>query len=505
MFNGEALQATLPVNIALRYKNKELHNGIVIPSAEDIKIAPELSSVNGKKDIIEKMKKDWLAEFAAADKKATVNESKRNHRALKLFEKLKDTIDFRNKIKMSEVNTDQLAFHLSNKMVNPMSPTLMIWGAPGIGKTEIAHATLTEFEGAKMIYVDTVHMSPEEWFMPYLKHTEQQKKEGADPTFVDIPKGQLPLYKKTGDPEKDAEANAKVNGDGGGILFFDELSRASGPVLNSCLQLMSKDRRLGNFVLGSEWAVVAAGNRAQDTDLGIEFDPALANRFNNVNFTPSYEKWAEWAKNKGLNSAILDFLEFNHEDYWYTKTTSNENLVYASPRTWEAASNNYANFIKTRDVLFPNKKGSNLGYNYIKDAIESAVGPEVCDQFMAFLTITDKYPMEQIKKMWSNGDGPVPAKKGSSYDISEMNAIGVAGVRLVDGKTLSGQEFSNFCKWLVKLNHESTAAHLLRWLIDRHPYLEQDMGDNPDPNAKHLYAEGMKIHERQYGALQREK
>ena len=68
----------------------------------------------------------------------------------------------------------------------------------------------------------------------------------------------MPVYKPTGDAVKDNELDAAC---GKGLLFIDELSRASAQVLNVVLPLVN-ERRFNGYKLGSGWVIICASNRA---------------------------------------------------------------------------------------------------------------------------------------------------------------------------------------------------------------------------------------------------
>jgi MoxR-like ATPase len=79
----------------------------------------------------------------------------------------------------------------------PLKPNpLLIWGAPGIGKTSIVSKVLdARKQEGRLIYLDIQYTTPESWFMPYLQKDE---KEEGGVKYVDKPRGILPLYHPSG-------------------------------------------------------------------------------------------------------------------------------------------------------------------------------------------------------------------------------------------------------------------------------------------------------------------
>ena len=104
----------------------------------------------------------------------------------------------------------------------------------------------------------------------------------------------------------------------GCILFLDELNRGLVGVLNGMFQVVL-DRELGNgpdgkpMRLHPDTQVVAAVNWGSDYTVN-EMDPALLSRFWLADFKPSVQDWLAWAKTKGINEVIVDFIQ-NHPEH----------------------------------------------------------------------------------------------------------------------------------------------------------------------------------------------
>lgn len=500
LFNGEKLTVGLPINLAVSFKNKELEKSVyVIPDQTDVKKEPSLSKftseryIERKKELERRMhdmrnkKFTDVEEYANALRRGVVNESysiKEGIEAFKHFDK-----------NVMNVNSARLQREIYKKMSDPSSTPLMIWGAPGIGKTEIVNQVLSSKKRkGRLILFDAQFMTPEAWFMPYIS------REGDEPKYVDLPKGALPLYKVTDDPEKNKVADDAANDGEGGIIFFDELSRASIEVQGSCLTLMAQ-RQLGEFRLGSKWVIIAASNRKTDeADPGaIKFSSTLGNRFLQVNYIPEFKEWRTWAKDHNVNSAILHFLDFNYEKYWYTKSDDDDQSIFASPRSWKHASDSLALEEKTCD---------DLGVECTKidkfGAMAGAVGVDVAEAIISFMYITDKYPMSQIQNIWSKpAAGPKFERKGKSgtgIDMTEAIAVCVVAVDLKKNvKSLPTEDFNNFARWLVSIDHPSAAVYAFKMLLDQHPYMHEDLGDFREDKVK--YKEGTDMLLAHYGKM----
>lgn len=496
----------VPINIALMFKNKQLDKSVyIVPSSADIKMEPSLAKFTVN-TLVDEMKNRAIQEkkmfnrrfptvesYVAAMKSGVANESKKSRKNKALNEGVEVFKHFDKNV--PNVNTARLQREIFKRMIDPSSTPLMIWGAPGIGKTAIVNEVLkSRGKKGRLIVFDAQFMTPEAWFMPYIKHDED------GPRYTDLPKGALPLYEISDDPEINAKRDEIVNQGNGGIIFFDELSRAAKDVQGSCLKLMG-ERKLENFALGSKWTIIAASNRKTDeAESGvISFSTTLGNRFVQVNFVPEYKEWRRWATDNRVNDAIIHFLDFNSDNYWYTKSgEDDEQTIFASPRSWVSASKSLAlEEMACKELGVPCTKVDKMA------AISSAVGVDVAQQIISFMYITDKYPIETILNIWTNpSNGPAFEKKGKSgISINVPEAIAVCVVAIDQKskiKEINPKEFTNFAKWLTYIDNASVAAYGFKLLLEQHPYMHKDLGDYKEDHVK--YKEGTDILVAKYGS-----
>ena len=145
------------------------------------------------------------------------------------------------------VNKDELYMEIERALDNPLGKPLMIWGAPGIGKAQIVQAVLRANSKGRLIDVKASEVTPYD------------------------------LKMVVGDAANEGE---------GGVIFLDELSRASASVQNICLKL-ADERIIGDAKIGSEWVIISAGD---DPDSVQNFSTALGNRFEQVNYVPDFNE-----------------------------------------------------------------------------------------------------------------------------------------------------------------------------------------------------------------------
>lgn len=275
-----------------------------------------------------------------------------------------------------------------NKLNSPKSShPLLIWGAPGIGKTQITQQCIGLFNheygiDCMMCDVPLQSMNKDSFLLPGFKYDPVT---GQKIAATALPFDTLPLYRnsyQTKDKERNELANtaanahmtveeyseldaeAKKNLKDGGILFFDELLSASKEVLDIVMKLLD-ERRLGSqFILGSHWIMSGASNRAYDMNAGdvTAWDLRYGRRFQQVTFVPTLPDWLLWAKGYDVNlktgefdtqhqhsprieQTIIDFLSSVGEDSWYEVIKDAQNIddakaakMTATPASWKFAS-----------------------------------------------------------------------------------------------------------------------------------------------------------------------
>lgn len=238
-------------------------------------------------------------------------------------------------------------------------PPVMMFGAPGIGKTAII-AKVRDKISAKhpgnpkiTVYsIDAASISFDTFTMPAVtgagptivpddieqdyfddprnindkkvvkKPTNMLGTVYVDPTIKDLPKTWLPVYDMTGKSEEELYyANIVANGgkvdeivkeDGtkefkvvregyGGIFFIDEFSRIT---FEGQRVLMGAplDRKIAaNLVFGDKWVFVCAANRKSDMSIDkgqiayMDIEPAIRTRWSLVNYVPEPDDWFKWA------------------------------------------------------------------------------------------------------------------------------------------------------------------------------------------------------------------
>ena len=271
------------------------------------------------------------------------NPNVRNVNVEELKERIKLVYDM-NALRATRHKKDK--YSDDSEYIRKKNHALFIWGAPGIGKTEILHQL-----------AKTLNLAVLEWHLATIEPTD----------FRGIPKVEN-IIKGSTDP-KDERSVTKLpaifptsdgENENGGIMFFDELNRADNMVLSASLALALSGKH-GEYSLPPKWIVIAAGNRPDDIQGKLTDDAILWNRFGHVNYVPTVENWISYAKNlKDINPDLIEFFkDAEGKDYYHQLSPEKGRPNWPSPRTWEMASQeeyferaeNWKNRISTQEIF----------------------------------------------------------------------------------------------------------------------------------------------------------
>ena len=224
-------------------------------------------------------------------------------------------------------------------------PPIMIWGAPGIGKSTIIK-NIAKDRGIGFIDVRLAQREP------------------IDIRGLPVPEGDGVKWLVSSEWPRDP--NSK------GIILFDEITAADRSLQVAAYEFIL-DRRLGDlYSVPDGWYIIAAGNRVEDRAVSTTMSSALANRFLHVELMEDAEEWTKWASASGVHPNVVGFIRYKPN---YLFSTENENLErgWPSPRSWERVST----MLKLADAAGTPKE-------MVKAMICGLVGIAAGSEFMAF-------------------------------------------------------------------------------------------------------------------------
>lgn len=202
-------------------------------------------------------------------------------------------------------------------MTMPINKSIMLSAKHGVGKSSIvrlARDEMSKRDGVKYGYWDV-----------RLSQCEVGDIKGMP--IADIQTGRTRFLKPEWWP---TDADSK------GVLFFDELNRASKDVMQAVFEICL-DRRLDGMELPEGWRVVAAINASDDYDVA-DMDPALHDRWFHISFDPSQEDWLDWARSAKIHPAVIGFIARNKDKLDPPSGSMEAGEVYPSRRSWQSVS-----------------------------------------------------------------------------------------------------------------------------------------------------------------------
>ena len=213
-------------------------------------------------------------------------------------------------------------------------PSAMLWGPPGIGKSQAVRQLAAEIseQTGKATHITDVRLL---LFNPI--DLRGIPTANADKTLAVWLRPQIFQMDDSDDT---------VN-----ILFLDEISAAPQSVQAAAYQI-TLDRTVGEHRLPENCIVIAAGNRVTDKSVAYKMPKALANRLLHIAIEDSFVSWKKWAVANGINSKVTGFLTFRQNELMCFDASADD-LAFATPRSWEMVSNILNHVSDDVDEVFP--------------------------------------------------------------------------------------------------------------------------------------------------------
>ncbi len=164
-----------------------------------------------------------------------------------------------------------------------------------------------------------------------------------------------------------------------GLIFLDEIGDSMMSI-QSVLQRLFLDRKLGSLTLADGWQCVAATNRAKDKAAAGRLSTALINRCIVATVTPDPDVFYNWGIDNGIDYRILSFVRFRPECVNdFDPGRRSENMAFCSPRSLEIASDTIKGFEDFSEALKI-------------ETISGILGDGVGSEFSGFLRVMDDLP-----------------------------------------------------------------------------------------------------------------
>lgn len=266
----------------------------------------------------------------------------------------------------------------------------MLWGSPGIGKTETIKALQPDY-GDMIIVHGLTHDAVDVHGFPKVIEIES----GDFITKFSRP-GFWPMKER-------------------GILFLDEFCSAPGLVMSAFSQLLL-NKRIGEHILPKDWHIIMASNRMTDRAIVHQLPSNIANRIIHLDYEVSLDDWTEVSMAAGKRAEVIAFVRFApdalHEFDPQGKKAKDKSTEHAfpSPRSWWFVS----------DLLEQNPDS-----RVETDLVFGAVGKPRGSEFLAFLKMYRNAP--SLDAILMN-----PEKAAVPKDLSVLYAVAVGLSRRAD-------------------------------------------------------------------------
>ena len=365
---------------------------------------------------------------------------------------------------------------------------IFIFGAPGIGKTQLVGQAADSLE-VPMIPLDLQFMAPEDFL--------------GIPKVVDIQDPDIAKFKETGEKGFLGQGATRSNppsllprsngNDGkGGIIFMDEMNRANKTVLNSVMQFVQMGR-LGEYVLPDKWILIAAGNRPSEADVA-EFDFALADRFTIVNLEPKVEDWVEWAKKSNkFQPEFVNFVSQNQELFHYLDDEKGT-LKFPTPRSWTDAAAILNDEMEDREV----KSWREVPLDVISNIYADQLGPNATGKLVAYLAVLKKFTDSDLAEMVKDPNKAKTIPKSGDF-TSVMYGLYQMVLRkaeeLSKGGDVSVQDLYNIMEYFNRYEELEILSWIYKSICDEFPEfaITDEVLRNKDKEDSKLKIEAAKM------------
>lgn len=242
---------------------------------------------------------------------------------------------------------------------------IFLLGAPGIGKTAIMEQIAQELGIALVSYSMTHHTRQSALGLPFIAHKEYEgiAYDVSEYTMSEIIASIYDVMAVSGIKE--------------GVLFLDEINCVSETLAPSMLQFLQY-KVFGRHSVPEGWVIVTAGNPPEYNKSVREFDVVTLDRMKILEVEAEYEIWREYAKERGIHTAILNYLDMKKEDFYQVETTV-RGKDYITARGWEDLS---------QMILLYEEEGLAVEESLVGQYLRNA---RVAREFTAYYDLYQKY------------------------------------------------------------------------------------------------------------------
>jgi hypothetical protein len=163
------------------------------------------------------------------------------------------------------------------------------------------------------------------------------------------------------------------------------------------------NRRIGDYELPKDWAILAAGNRSTDRSVVHAMPAALANRFVHIEFEADVDDWLDWALSNNIGDLTRGYIRYRPSNLTTDKLEAGAK-AFQSPRSWAFA-----------DQII----GSKLPIEIEIQLLEGTVGKGVATEFLGYVKEAKNIPNID-KILLDPTKAKVPESPSTKYAVVAM-------------------------------------------------------------------------------------
>ncbi len=201
---------------------------------------------------------------------------------------------------------------------------IFLLGAPGIGKTAIMEQIAQELGIALVSYSMTHHTRQSALGLPFIT---QKEYDGRTVSVSEYTMSEIIAS------IHETMENSRIRE---GILFLDEINCVSETLSPAMLQFLQY-KVFGRHSVPEGWVIVTAGNPPEYNKSVREFDVVTMDRLKILEVEPDLRCWKEYAAERGIHSAVMNFLDLKKDSFYCMETTV-KGRSYVTARGWEDLS-----------------------------------------------------------------------------------------------------------------------------------------------------------------------
>ena len=265
------------------------------------------------------------------------------------------------------------------------TPSIMIWSAPGVGKSE----------GCCQVATNVGKVLQKKAIITDIRLLLFQAIDLRGIPVADANK-EFAIWLRPQIFDMDPSENI-IN-----FLILDEISAAPPSVQAAAYQL-TLDRKIGEHALPDNCYVICCGNRVTDKSVAYKPPKALCNRLIHLELKPTVEDWKKnYAIPNNIDARIISYMNKKAVDSaLFDFDASSDDLAFRTPRSWSFV-NSLIEDIDDVQSIFP--------------LIAGTIGPGSATDFTAYCRFFEKIP--DINKIFTGECKDIPKEPDVLYALS---------------------------------------------------------------------------------------